>query len=289
MRLPPFALHRPATIAEALELRRSLGDGAALYAGGTELILLMKLGLSTYEHLIDLKTVPELREIRELARGGIEFGATVTHRNLEASPLVQRLIPGYADMARRVANLRVRNAGTVGGNLCFADPHSDPATFLHALGADVVCVSAAGRRSVPVGEFLQGEFRTALRDDELVASVRVPGSLPGARVTHGKIAFRERPAATVTCVLSVSGGVVAEARIAVGSVGAAPIRVTAAEGALAGMAAVPPNGMIDEAAELAAAAVSPVADANGSPEYKRQLVRVLVRRGLREALTPAAA
>src|SRR5438552_3045026 len=157
-------------------------------------------------------------------------GSTVTHREIERAPLVLERLPALAAMERRVANIRVRNVGTLGGNLCFSDPHSDPATFLLALDAEV----AYADRRVPLAEFLVGPYQTALRHGELLASVRVPVPAPSTGVAHRKLAFHERPAATVACLVRTEQGGVAEARIAVGSVGARPVRALEAERALTG-------------------------------------------------------
>ncbi len=181
-------------------------------------------------------------------------------------------------MERGVANIRVRNVGTLGGNLCFSDPHSDPATFLLALDAEV---DVDGGR-LPLSEFLVGPYETALRHGQLLRSVRIPVPAPGTGVAHRKLSFHERPAATVACAVRVEGGAVAEARIAVGSVGARPVRVDAAAQSLVGKS-VEDAGALAEAAALAADAAEAVEDANGSAEYKQQLVRVLVERCFRAA------
>src|SRR4029077_1999458 len=120
---------------EVDDLLAQHGDDAVVYCGGTELLLVLKLGLAAYPNLLDLKGIPELRVFEE-RDGTLRIGAAVTHRELESSPLVHRLVPALAEMERRVANVRVRSVGTLGGNLCFSDPHSDPATLLLALDAE---------------------------------------------------------------------------------------------------------------------------------------------------------
>jgi carbon-monoxide dehydrogenase medium subunit len=286
-RLPPFELHAPETVAEASGLLTELGEDAAIYAGGTELLLLMKLGYGSFGHLVDVKGIAELGGVRADA-GMLVVGATVTHAELERSPLVRELLPALAGLERRVANLRVRNAGTLGGNLCFADPHSDPATLLLALDAELVAKSAAGARRIPVAEFVLGPYRNALEPGELLAEVRAPVPPAGTGVAHAKIAFRERPAATVTCCARVVDGRVSEARVAVGSVGPVPVRAVEAEALLAGLDAAAPAGPeLDAAARAAASASGAVEDANGAVDYKQQLVRVLVARVVRDALALA--
>jgi carbon-monoxide dehydrogenase medium subunit len=277
--LPPFDLHRAQSVDEARELLERYGEDAAVICGGTELLLLLKLGFAAYGHLVDIKRIGELGGIRA-ENGAIVVGSTATHREIERSPLVLELLPSLAAMERRVANIRVRNVGTLGGNLCFSDPHSDPATFLLALDAEA---ELEGRR-MPLSEFLVGPYETALRHGELLAAVRIPVPAPGTAIAHRKLAFHERPAATVACAVRVDGGAVAEARIAVGSVGARAVRATAAERALTGCA-VDDAPAVAEAAALAAEASGAVDDANGTAAYKEQLVRVLVARCFADATT----
>ena len=278
MTLPPFRLHRAETAGEAKALLLEHGDDAAVICGGTELLLLLKLGFAAYGHLVDIRGISELGGIRR-EDGSLVVGASVTHREVERSPLVAEALPALAAMERRVANIRVRNAGTLGGNLCFSDPHSDPATFLLALDAEA---EWGDDRRAPLAEFLRGPYETALAPGELLRAVRIAVPPPALRIAHRKLAFHERPAATVTCAARVEDGTVAEARIAVGSVGARAVRAREAERVLVGLSAHDESGLA-EAADLAAAAAGAVEDANGSAVYKEQLVRVLVRRCFREA------
>ncbi len=224
MTLPPFDLHRARSADVAHELLERYGEDAAVVCGGTELLLLLKLGFAAYGHLVDVKGIEELGGIRA-ENGTLVIGATATHREIERSPLVLERLPALAAMEREVANIRVRNVGTLGGNLCFSDPHSDPATFLLALDAEVDC--DAGRMSL--ADFLVGPYETVLAHGQLLRSVRIPLPDPGTGIAHRKLAFHERPAATVAAVVQTTEGTVVGARIAVGSVGARPVRVTAAD------------------------------------------------------------
>jgi aerobic carbon-monoxide dehydrogenase medium subunit len=282
--LPPFELHRPSSVAEASELLDRLGDEAAVYCGGTELLLVAKLGFTDFKALVDVKGIPELSGVS--ANGELLIGGAVTHRELERSELVLSHWPALAAMERHVGNLRVRNTGTIGGNLCFADPHSDPATFLLAVGGQVTLQrgDAPGRR-LPIDEFVRGPYLTALERGELLVSVHVPRLAEGVRVAHRKVSFRERPAITVAVRLDIREGVVEEARVAVGSVNVRPVVALSAEEILRGSDV----GSLDVAGagEAAAAEVEPVEDLNGSVEYKRQLVRVLTARTLAAAVSQA--
>ncbi len=247
-----------------------------MICGGTELLLLLKLGFATYGHLVDVKPIDDLRGIRA-EDGALVIGAAATHREIERSPLVLERLPALAAMERDVANIRVRTVGTLGGNLCFSDPHSDPATFLLALDAEVEYDGA--RR--PLAEFLVGPYETALQHGQLLRSVRIPLPADGTRIAHRKLAFHERPAATVACAVRTENDTIVEARIAVGSVGPRAVLV---QTGLAGVS-IEDGDVLRSAGERAAEAAGAVEDANGSIEYKEQLVRVLVERSLREALS----
>jgi carbon-monoxide dehydrogenase medium subunit len=288
--LPPFTVHRAQTVEDATDLLGRLGDDAVVYCGGTELLLVYRFGFADYPHLVDIKAIEELQGIA-VAGDELRIGATVTHREIERSPIVLEHFPALAEMERHVGNLRVRNQGTIGGNLCFADPHSDPATFLIAADGSVSVRSggSAGRR-IPIDDFVRGPFETALEPGELLVAVHVPRPRAGTAIVHRKMSFHERPAVTVAAHIAVDAGRVAEARLAVGSVGVAPVRASAAETHLPGLdAAAPDAAALAAAGEAAAEASAPVDDANGSVEYKRQLVRVLAVRSLREAIAQARA
>jgi len=280
--LPPFDLHRARSVQEARELLERYGEDAAVVCGGTELLLLLKLGFAAYGHLVDVKGIDELGGVRA-ENGTLVIGATATHREIERSPIVLEQLPALAAMERDVANIRVRNVGTLGGNLCFSDPHSDPATFLLALDAEV---DHDGGRN-PLAEFLVGPYETALRHGQLLHAVRIPLPSPRTGIAHRKFSFHERPAATVTAAATVERGVVAHARIAVGSVGARAVLADSAARALVGRPADDREALA-EAAALAAEASDAVEDANGSVEYKQQLVRVLVGRCFEAAVAGAA-
>jgi carbon-monoxide dehydrogenase medium subunit len=270
-----FELHRPTSIAEAAALRAELGEAAALYAGGTELLLAMKLGVLDYEHLIDLKRIPALRGI-ECRAGELWIGATVTHRQLETSPEVMRALPAFAELERNVANVRVRAAGTLAGNLAFGEPHADPPALLIALGARVVLAGATDRRELALEDFLVGPYETELGDDELIEAVIVP--LTEARAAYRKFQVLERPAVGVAAVGRVRDGRFDGAPVVVaGAVDERPVRIACDE--LDG-AACEDQEALEALAAAARAAVDPVDDLSGSEEYKRHLTGVLAQRAV---------
>ena len=285
--LSPFELHRVRSVPEASALMEELGDDGVLYAGGTELLLLLKMGFAAYGHLVDVKPIAELSGI-EVRDGTLRIGAAVTHREIERSPVVAAGWPQLVAMERGVANIRVRSTGTLGGNLAFADPHSDPATFLLAADAAVVLGRGDGRRRLPLGEFVLGPYTTALAPGELLVAIEVPAMAPGAGMAHLRFAFHERPAVTVSCLVEVSDGRISGARMAVGSVGVSGVRVPAGEDMLTGLDILDLDPTILVAAgRVAADASEPMADSNGSAEYKHHLVGVLVGRAVRAAVTDA--
>ena len=285
--LPPFDRHRPGTVEEATELLERYGDDAVVYTGGTELLLLFKFGFAEYPHVIDLKGIEELRGIERRDRE-LRVGAAESHRAIERHPVVRAEWPALAAMERGVGNLRVRTMGSIGGNLCFADPHSDPAAFLLAMDGSVEARrGGGGPRRIGLADFVRGPFENALELGELLTAVLAPTLLPGAAIIHRKFVLRERPAITVTCHLRLEDGRLADVRLAVGSAGVVAARAGAAEELLDGAAVGELDGALERAGALAADAADPVEDANGSVEYKRQLVGVLTRQVAQEAIAEA--
>jgi carbon-monoxide dehydrogenase medium subunit len=285
--LPAFDIVRPTSLAEASELLAARADDAVAMCGGTELLLLLKLGLSRPASIVDVKRVPQLVRL-EREGDVLVAGAATTHRQLEHAPLVRELFPELAAMERMVANVRVRATGTIGGNVAFADPHSDVLTFLAVTDTDLVLEGTRGPRVVPLAEFVRGPYETELAPGELITTFRIPLPKPGTQFVHRKLAFHERPAVTVTCSVRAEGGTVQEARLAIGSVGARIVRVEAAA-ELAGMRVREPEEDRLRALATSAAVVSGAsADANGSQEYKLSLVTTLARRAVDDALRLAA-
>ena len=289
--LRPFALHRPASAEEACGLLSRLGEDAVPYAGGTELLLLMKEGLLRPRHLVDVKRIPGLDAIVD---GGadVTIGAVVTHRAVERSAAVRARCPVLAAVARHVANIRVRNVGTVGGNLAFADPHSDLATLFLALDARVQLASPRGRRELSLDDFVRGPWETARAADELLTSVTLTPWPERTAAAYVKFGVHERPTLGVAVALRLEPAAngaasVAEARLAIGCVDPRPARVTAAEARLRGCPVADLEDSVAEVGARAAASVDPADDLYGSADYKREMVAVFTRRALRAAAARA--
>ncbi|MDE0033626.1 MAG: FAD binding domain-containing protein [Deltaproteobacteria bacterium] len=283
MPLRRFAIHRPADLDEAAEMLGHYGDNGTLYAGGTELLLAMRHDLLRYEHLIDIKAVAGLDGI-ERRDGHLYIGAGATHRTIERSPVVRELLPVMAEMEANVANVRVRATGTLGGNLCFAEPHSDPATLLLALGGTARAQGKSGERTLAMNELLAGAYENSLAQDEVLTGVDVPLPGPSQRNAYLKFQVHERPLLGLALSLELDdGGEIREARCAIGCVSPTPCRSEAAESLIAG-----PTDSVEQRLGEAGAALADEAaltdDREGSAEYKRHLIGVLLRRAAKACL-----
>ncbi len=288
MPLRRFQMHQPRSVTEAAEMLAHYGEKGRLYAGGTELLLAMKHDLLRYEHLVDVKTVPGLNKI-EIKNSSLCIGGTATHRAIEKSSLVGKHLPVIAEMARHVANVRVRGTGTLGGNLCFAEPHSDPATLLLALETRVQVQGRSKERTLTMDELITGAYETSLAEDELLTLVEIPIPAKSQRAAYLKFQIKERPTLGLALVMDVdeAGDAIRKARAVVGSVSPKPCRSDEAEALLVGAKKEVEKQLADAALALADAA-DPVDDLEGSTEYKRHLVGVFLRRAFNKALsTPA--
>lgn len=278
-----FRLEEPRTIPEAAELLARHGESARIYAGGTELLLVMKEGLAHYERLVNVKKIPGVDEIKQ-DDGVVSIGALATHRRLTTDALLNQKFPALVALEKNVANIRVREVGTIGGNLCFAEPHADPGTLLLALGAKVMAANAKGRREIPIDKFFVDAYENALEADELLTEIRVP-VLPGkSAAAYLKFGYLERPSVGVAAFVSLDGNGVREARIAVGCAGPTPRRVEAAEEMLKGKSVQDAERGIAEAGRIAGAASDAIGDLHGSKEYKEHIVGVLLKRAFAQAV-----
>ena len=286
MRPARFALHRPTSLREALALKAEFGDAATFHAGGTELLVALKARVLQYDHVIDIKQVQELRDIRLLDDGTLSIGSLSTHHVIANDPLVRKLIPGYAHLSEHVANIRVRVAGTLGGVLCFAEPHADAPTMLCALDARIALASTTGRRDISAREFHVGEFATAREDDELLVSIDVPRQLPGDKSAYRPFGHTERPAVGVAAVWSPQG--LQRLRLWVGAIVTVPVPLLEAEEAAERL---PPDASFEDVWQALESVITAEAekidahdDLHGGAEYKRHLVTVLAQRALKECL-----
>src|SRR5918995_4445497 len=178
-----FRLEEPTSVVEVSELLGRFGDSAKVYAGGTELLLAMKEGLVQYERLVNVKGVSGLNEVKQ-DNGTIHIGALCTHHELETSPLLKQRLPALVKLEENVANVRVRQVGTLGGNVCFAEPHADPGTLLIALGARLVAARGDRKREIAAESFFVDAYETALEAGEGLTQIIVSVPAPPAGVCY---------------------------------------------------------------------------------------------------------
>ncbi|MFQ5851078.1 MAG: FAD binding domain-containing protein [Candidatus Binatia bacterium] len=274
-----FRLEEPESVKDASDLLSRYGESTGVYAGGTELILAMKEGLIHYDRLINIKKIPGLDKV-ELEDGMVHIGGVSTHCQLERSRYLQEHIPALVQMECNVANLRVREVGTIGGNLCFAEPHADPGTLLLALGASLVAQRASSMREIPMEKFFIDAYETCLEQDELLTGIRVPLPPPRSGVRYLKFGQLERPSVGVALLLALDshGESVKDVRLAVGCVGPKPCRIEESEEVLKGKGLEEASKLVGQAGELAARASQAISDLHGSADYKEHIVQVLLRR-----------
>src|SRR4030088_2898880 len=276
-----FHYHRAGSLKEATAMLAQLGDDAKLLAGGQSLIPLMKLRYANPAHLVDLNFVPGTSYIKG-DHGTIRFGALTRHAEIEASAVAGK-IPIFHDCAAGIADVQVRNRGTIGGSLAEADPSGDWANALITLETTVHCLGSAGARTIPLKDFIKDAYTTALAPNELVTEVEV--KIPPEGSGGAYVAFKRSapvyPSASAAVQLTMAGDVCRDAAIALGCVGLTAIRATEAETALHGKSL--DDKSIVTAAEAARAAADPQPDMRGSAEYKRQLVVALVKRAIQIA------
>jgi carbon-monoxide dehydrogenase medium subunit len=282
-----LAYHRPADVAEACGLLATLGPRARLVAGGTAVAILLKEGLLDVDHLIGLERVA--LEHVAWRDGALSIGAMATHQALAEHPLVLAHVPVLAEVLGQVASRRVRNVATLGGNLCWAEAASDPPGLLMALGARVTAVSVRGRRELAVRDLFQDYFTTALAADELLTEVVVPAPRAGTGVAYIKFTPQskaDKPVLAVTALARRAGDRCVDAAIVVGAAGPVPLALPDVDATLV-------DGAMDEldlerVSARYAEAAEPVSDTRGSEAYKRRMIRVLVRRALRQAWARAS-
>ena len=286
--ISPFQLHRPKTIEEACALLAQYGEQAKILAGGSELILLLKMNLAAAAHLIDIKGVAGMDTIRfEPESQALKVGGLVTHRSLETSRVALEHFPLLVEMENQVANIRVRNIGTLGGNLCFAEPHADPGTLLTAFGARIKVRSTHGERLLDIRDFFVDYYQTALERDEILTEVEIPKLSANWSGTYLRFCPGERPSVAAAILMQWADGTCADARLTLGCVGPKPVRIPEVEVALRGKAA---GEILAEGVNIGTKmsdACDPPADIWGSVDYKRQIVKTLVSRGLQKCVRDA--
>jgi carbon-monoxide dehydrogenase medium subunit len=284
----PFDLAEPATLAEAIALLDPDDAAVRPIAGGTALMLMMKAGMFRPARLVSLRAIRELRAIATRPDGALTIGAMTPLSVLERDPAMRAHAPVVTATLRTLSNVRVRNVATVGGHLAHADPHMDLPPVLIALGAHIAVAGPAGARTIPVEDLFAGYFETVLARDELITAVVVPaqGSRRAVYLKCTTRATHDWPALGVAVSLERDGASIRDARIVISAATEKPIRLPGAEAVLRGGGS--DDAVLRRAGDAGAEEAQTISDGQGSAAYKRQLVRVYVRRALSAALTGAA-
>lgn len=280
-----FASH---TVDEALGLLDTYGEDAKVLAGGLSLVPTMKLRLATPKYVIDLTKIPTLSYVVENETGGVSIGALTTYQNLASSRIVQAKCPIFVDVAEVLGGPQVRNRGTLGGNICHADPACDFTPPIRALKADLVLRGQKGERVVKADDFFQDAFTTALAPGELLTEIRIPPMSPRTGQAYLKLTRRSGDFAMVSAaaVLTLdSNDTCRAAGVVLGAVGPIPLRATETEKVLLGQKIN--EELIIKAAAAATLGANPPSDIHASAKYRIEMIPVMVKRALKQAFERA--
>ncbi|MBO0713782.1 MAG: FAD binding domain-containing protein [Acidimicrobiales bacterium] len=285
------ALARPASVEETLSILAEHGEDATVLAGGTAVVLLLRQGLISPAVVVSLDRLEELRGIVDGGGSGLRLGSLVPLRQAETSALVRTRHPTFAATLARVANVRIRHAATVGGNLAEADYASDPPCVLWALRARARVRSVRAERELPIAELLSGYYRTSLAPDELLTEVVVPDAPARSGSCYQRLvtgSSEDRPCAGAAAVVRTDEhGRCDELRVVASAVGPVPVELEAAEGMAIGQPRS--DELVGEIASTYAREIEPLSDVRGSSWYRKRAIEVLVRRALGAAFDAALA
>jgi len=281
--LKSFAFFEPTTLAEASRLFAE--EHAQLLAGGTDLVIGMKAYTETPESVISLQKIPGLTGITTDGNS-INIGAMTKIREVERSADVQQHHTALAEGASEIGSIQIRNLATIGGNIAHASPAADTVAGLLVADAHVDIASAEGERSVPINELFTGPGQTVLAPGEIITRFRLPTPASGSHYIKHKIReVMDLAFIGVAAAVNLDNGTITDARIGLAAVAPTPIRAREAEDLLKGNAPTPE--LLEQAGEAAAAAASPISDLRCSAEHRREMVDVLTKRTLQEAVARA--
>jgi len=285
--MTPFELVEPRTIEEALALLDPDDDQVRPLGGGTALMLMMKAGVFRPKRLVSLRKLAKLIGIAA-SEGSLAIGALTPLSDVERSAAVASGAPVIVRAMRRLSNVRVRNVATIGGNLAHGDPHMDLPPVLMALDASIVVLGRGGSRSLKVEDLFAGYYETVLKRDEIIAELRIPpqGARRAAYLKCTTGSADDWPALGVAVSLEADSNVMRAPRVVVSAATEKAIRLKGAEHALSGAAI--DDSVLARAGDAAAEEAETVSDIRGSAAYKRELIRVYVRRAVRQAFDGAA-
>jgi carbon-monoxide dehydrogenase medium subunit len=280
--LKSLQLVQPTTVHEASKALADFGEKAKIYAGGAELLLLLRNGLLQSEILIDVKKIESLHRIA-MDNGVLRVGACVTHRGLERSALVREHAPVLAYAESQVANVRVRNQGTLGGNLAFNDPHSDPGTVLLIHNASVIVGNERGERCVALNQFFVDMYATILEAGDLLLDVEIPPLPDGMKSAYLRLHRYQRPTLGVGAGARMSGETIEDVRLAVGCVGPKAERLTELETKIKGTKLSDAKRILAEDKKYLHDLLRPVDDLLGGAEYKLYMTGIMLGDALEQA------
>jgi len=288
-RHPKFEYLEARTVEEACSLLSQYKDKAKLIAGGTDLLVSMRRGKITPLYVINVKTIPNLDYIH-YDGDSLRIGALATLSEIESSPLIRDRFPIIADSAHQIGTPQVRNVGTIGGNLCNAAPSADMAPPLIGLGAKAKLKGPKGERAVALEEFFTGPGEPRLQIGEMLIEIQAPNPPPHTQGIYLKLPARTAidlavvgVAAVVT--LDTKGANIVDTKIVLGAVAPTPIRARQAENVIRGKTIN--DGLIEEAAQIAAEEAKPISDVRGSASYRKEMVKVLTKGAIRQAIASA--
>jgi len=284
-----FEYFSPKTVEEALSLISQYKGEAKIIAGGQSMLVVMRQGLLSPEYVVDIKGITALDYMTYDEREGLRMGALTTHRAIEKSPIIQKHFKILSEMERNLATIQTRNWGTIGGNLCHGDPAGDPAPVLITLGAKLRLKSLSTERIVPMEGFSKDMLEVDLEPEEMLIEIQIPGPRPHTGVAHEKLMVMQGDAGIVGAAVSITlkpkDGVCEDARTIISNAASVPLRVREAEERLIGRAVN--DHWLGEAGEIASAVADPPSDVHASAEYRREMVKVFVKRAAIKALERA--
>jgi carbon-monoxide dehydrogenase medium subunit len=274
----PFAYHRGDSLESALAVLAQFGGDAAPYAGGTELLLIMKMRLAEYGHLVDLKSIKGLKGITT-NDPGLTIGATTTHRMISGDPDVRGIAPALAKLCGEIANPRVRSVGTIGGNLCFAEPNADPPILLAAYGASLQLTGPGSTRVVPAAGFITGPLETIRAPDEVLTRIDIPSSRASLRYARHMNGHRS----LVCAAAFVPPDHGAASRVWLGGVLHRPVALPATEAIIDGFEGKIDKSALETALHKEMDVFEIADDVDASADYRRHIACVLAMRAITDA------
>ena len=284
-----FEYFAPKTVEEALSLLSQYKGEAKIIAGGQSMLVVMRQGLLAPEYVVDIKGITALDYMTYDEREGLRIGALTIHRAIEKSPIIQKHFRVLSEMERNLATIQTRNWGTIGGNLCHGDSAGDPAPVLIALDAKLKLKSLSGERIVAMEGFSKDLLEVDLEPDEMLVEIQVPTPRPHTGVAHEKLMVMQGDAGIVGAAVSITlkpkEGVCEDARIVISNSASVPMRVKEAEKRWIGK--VVNDHLLAEAGDIASAEADPPSDVHASSEYRKEMLKVFVKRAAGKALERA--